>query len=69
MYDHKTFEGGIQARTIAGGAVQHPVVVMLDGVATELTLADGSTLRDGLTAAGVFAEAADRGQRKGETDA
>lgn len=32
MYNEQTFEGGVQARTVVGGIVQHPVVVTLDGV-------------------------------------
>ena len=60
MYDRKTFAGGVQARTVAGGTVQHPVVVMLDGVATELSLADATMLRDGVSAAVAFVEAAEQ---------
>ncbi|WP_267867372.1 hypothetical protein [Burkholderia ambifaria] len=37
MYNDQTFEGGVQARTVAGGIVQHPIVVTLDGVAIQLT--------------------------------
>lgn len=66
MYDHKTFAGGVQARTVAGGTVQHPVVVMLDGVATELTLTDAMMLRDGLTAAVACVEAAEQAVASGD---
>ncbi|HDR9758754.1 hypothetical protein KDX16_32200 [Burkholderia vietnamiensis] len=59
MYNEQTFEGGVQARTVAGGIVQHPVVVTLDGVAIELTLADAVKLRDGLVASIAAAEAAE----------
>jgi hypothetical protein len=59
MYDQETFEGGVQVRTVAEGIVQHPVVVTLDGVATELTLADAVKLRDGLAASIAAAEAAE----------
>ncbi|HDR9240171.1 TPA: hypothetical protein QDB43_003917 [Burkholderia vietnamiensis] len=58
MYNEQTFEGGVQARTVAGGIVQHPVVITLDGVATELTLADAVKLRDGLAASVAATEAA-----------
>jgi hypothetical protein len=51
MYNLNTYAGGVQARTVAGGTVQEPVVVTLDGVAVELTLADAIALRDGLDAA------------------
>lgn len=60
MYDQKTFAGGVQARTVAGGTVRHPVVVTLDGVATELTLADATRLRDGLVAAVATVEEAEK---------
>lgn len=60
MYDQKTLAGGVQARTVACGTVQHPVVVTLDGIATELTLADAMKLRDGLTAAVGRVEAAEK---------
>ncbi|WP_321944450.1 hypothetical protein [Paraburkholderia tropica] len=59
MYDEQTFEGGVQARTVAGGIVQHPVVVTLGGIATELTLADAIKLRDGLVASIAVTEAAE----------
>ncbi|WP_244140613.1 hypothetical protein [Burkholderia sp. BCC1047] len=59
MYNEQTFEGGVLARTVAGGIVQHPVVITLDGVATELTLADAVKLRDGLVAAIAATEAAE----------
>ncbi|CAG9235616.1 conserved hypothetical protein [Paraburkholderia tropica] len=59
MYDEQTFDGGVQARTVAGGIVQHPVVITLDGVATELTLADAMKLRDGLAASIAATEAAE----------
>ncbi|MCA8002750.1 hypothetical protein [Burkholderia metallica] len=49
--NRSTFAGGVQARTVAGGTVQEPVVVTLDGLAIELTLADAIKLRDGLDAA------------------
>jgi len=48
MYNQNAFAGGVQARTVAGGTVKEPSVVTLDGVAVELTLADATTLRDGL---------------------
>ncbi|WP_350357281.1 hypothetical protein [Paraburkholderia fungorum] len=51
MLNKNIFSGGVQARTVEGGTVQEPVVVTLDGVAVELTLADAITLRDGLDAA------------------
>ncbi|SCZ39705.1 hypothetical protein SAMN02787148_116115 [Burkholderia vietnamiensis] len=41
------------------GIVQHPVVITLDGVATELTLADAVKLRDGLAASIAATEAAE----------
>ncbi|MGN3966804.1 hypothetical protein ACS0ZG_31880 [Burkholderia gladioli] len=59
MYNEQTFEGGVQARTVDGGIVQHPVVITLDGVATELTLADAVKLRDGLSASIAATEAAE----------
>lgn len=59
MYNEQTFEGGVQARTVAGGVVQHPVVITLDGVATELTVADAVRLRDGLAASIAATEAAE----------
>ncbi|HDR8962190.1 hypothetical protein [Burkholderia vietnamiensis] len=59
MYNEQTFEGGVQARTVAGGIVQHPVVITLDGVATELTLADAVKVRDGLAASIAATEAAE----------
>ncbi|MGZ0002920.1 hypothetical protein [Burkholderia gladioli] len=59
MYNGQTFEGGVQARTIAGGIVQHPVVITLDGVATELTLDDAVKLRDGLAASIAATEGAE----------
>ncbi|PNE59814.1 hypothetical protein A8H39_01315 [Paraburkholderia fungorum] len=59
MYNEQTFEGGVQARTVAGGIIQHPVVITLDGVATELTLADAVKLRDGLIASIAATEAAE----------
>lgn len=60
MYDQETFEGGVQARTVAGGIVQQPVTVTLDGVTTELTLADAQKLREGMVAAVAAVEAAER---------
>lgn len=51
MYDQTTFAGGVVARTVSGGTVEQPVVVTLNGVAFELTLADATRLRDGLVAA------------------
>ena len=59
MYYEQTFEGGVQARTVAGGIVQHPVVITLDGVVTELTMADAVKLRDGLIASIAATEAAE----------
>lgn len=59
MYNEQTFESGVQARTVAGGIVQHPVVITLDGVATELTLADAVKLRDGLATSIAATEAAE----------
>lgn len=59
MFNEHTFQGGVQARTVSGGIVQHPVVVTLDGVATELTLADAVKLRDGLVASIAATEAAE----------
>lgn len=59
MYNEQTFEGGVQARTVAGGIVQHPVLITLDGVATEPTLADAVKLRDGLAASIAATEAAE----------
>nr|WP_260400480.1 hypothetical protein [Paraburkholderia bannensis] len=63
MYNEQTFEGGVQARSVAGGVVQHPVVITLDGVATELTLADAVRLRDGLVLAVAATEAAESAVR------
>ncbi|MGP8473904.1 hypothetical protein [Burkholderia sp. PR2] len=57
MYNEQTFEGGVKARTVAGGIVQHPVVITLDGIAIELTLADAVKLRDGLAASIAATEA------------
>jgi hypothetical protein len=47
----QTFAGGVRSRTVAGGKVQVPVVVTLNGVATEMTLPDATKLLAGLTAA------------------
>lgn len=63
MYNEQTFEGGVQTRSVAGGVVQHPVVITLDGVATELTLADAVRLRDGLVLAVAATEAAESAVR------
>lgn len=63
MYNEQKFEGGVQTRSVAGGVVQHPVVITLDGVATELTLADAVRLRDGLVLAVAATEAAESAVR------
>jgi hypothetical protein len=60
VINKNTFAGGVQARTVANGTVQEPVVVTLDGVTIELTLADAIALRNGLDAAIANVERAER---------
>lgn len=66
MYGRQTFSGGVQARTVAGCTVRHPVVMTLDGVDTELTLADAKKLLDGLAAAVAAVDAAEEAIVAGE---
>ena len=66
MCDQQTFSGGVQARTVVGGTVQHPVVICLDGIETELTLADAKRLRNGLVAAVAAVDAAEQAVLAGD---
>lgn len=67
MYDQQIFSGGVVARTVRHCIVQQPVVVRLDGIETELSLADAKQLLSGLESAVAAVEAAEQPILAGES--
>jgi hypothetical protein len=51
MFDEQEHRGAVKSRTHPACLVAEPIVVILDGLETELALEDAEALRDGLTAA------------------